>query len=407
MMSMWRWIGCGVVAVALAGCGGEGQNPLQPAFAPANSTNFANPTGTGVLVQPLVSTPGVAHQAAGAAILVDATDGEKSLVLVTDRDEKDGSLNVYDLDGKSVQRIKDLAGPVGVAVKSGFKLGEQATDLVVVAESKKSRLLVYKADDGKLVDVTGSTAVFADQKGLEAEPTSVDLYKRASDGALFAMVSRRAGPQDGYLAQYRLTANNGKVDAKFVRSFGQFSGKTPTKDGEVTSVAVDDTEGAVYYADERKNLRRYLADPDDKKASDQQAVFGTDGFKGSRSALAVYAQPKTDGFLLAMDSLPGGSELHLHKRTGKQGDVISIVKTMADTASGMAVTSAQLGTKYPFGLLVVVNTTGHNVQYYDWRNLTGSGGLSRSGGGTAIPGSSGTVRPGRPDRSLSGIGGGQ
>jgi len=409
MMSMRRWIVVAGFGLVVAGCGGEGQNPLQPAFAPATSTNFGNPIGTGTLVQPLVSTPGVAHQAANAAILVDAKDGEKSLVLVTDRDEKDGSLNVFDLEGKPVQRIKDLAGPVGVATRPGFKLGDETTDLIVVAESKKSRLLVYKFDAGssKLVDVTGSTAVFADAKGLQAEPTSVDLYRRASDGSLYAIVSRRAGPQEGYLGQYKLTANGGKVDAKLVRTFGQFSGKTPTKDGEVTSVVVDDTESAVYYADERKNLRRYPADPDAKKPGDQQAVFGTDGFKGSRSALALYAQPKTDGFLVAVDSLPGGSELHLHRRTGKQGDVLSVVKTMADTATGVAATSAQLGTKYPFGLLVVVNTTGHNVQYYDWRNVTGSGGLSRAGGGSANPGSNGTVRPARPDRSLSGLGGGQ
>ncbi|MBX3111885.1 MAG: phytase [Fimbriimonadaceae bacterium] len=403
------WIVVAATSVAVGGCAGEGQNPLQPAYAPASSTGYSAPVASGTLVQPLVSTEGVAHQVAAVAILGDIKDVEKSLVLVTDRDEKDGSLNAYDLEGKLVQRSKGLAGPVGVAVEQGVKLGSGETDLVVVAESKKSRLLVYRrdAESGKLVDVTGSTTVFGDAKGLQAEPTSVDIYRRPADGALYAIVSRRAGPAEGYLGQYRLVANEGKVDAKFVRTFGQFSGRTPTKDGEVTAVSVDDAEGAVYYADERKNLRRYPADPDAKKAGDQQAVFGADGFKGARSALAVYAQPKSDGFIVAVDSLPGGSELHLHRRTGKQGEVLSVVKTMADTASGVAVTSAQLGTKYPFGLLVVVNTTGHNVQYYDWRNVTGSGGFSRGGGGTAIPGQTGTVRPARPDRSLNGLAGGR
>ncbi|MBS1709435.1 MAG: phytase [Armatimonadetes bacterium] len=405
------WIVVAGLGLVVAGCGGEGQNPLQPAYSPGTATNFSNPVGSGALAQPLVSTPSVAHQVAGTAVLVDKVDGEKSLVLVTDRDEKDGSLNVYDLEGKAVQRVAGLAGPVGVATKDGLKFDGEASPVVVVAESKKSRLLVYKLDPktSKLVDVTGSTTVFADNKGLEAEPTDLGLYRRASDGALYAIVSRRAGPQTGYLGQYKLTVNDDKVDAKFVRWLGQFSGKTPTKDGQVNGVAVDDEEGAVYYADERKNLRRYHADPDDKKAADQLAVFGGDGFKGDRTGLAVYAQPKTDGYLLAIDSLQGGSDVRLFRRTGKQGDTLAAVKTMADTASGVAVTSAQLGTKYPMGLMAVVNTTGKNVQLYDWRSVVSSAGLSRMNGGTANPasGNTGGRAPVRPNRSLASTGGGQ
>lgn len=410
MYGMWRWAVAAGVAVALAGCGGEGQNPLQPAYAPSATNNYAANPGTGALVQPVVATAGVAHQAGGVAIVVDPADGDKSLVLVTDRDEKDGSLYAFDLDGKQVQKVGGLASPIGVAVRQGVKLDGEPADLVVVAESKKSRLLVYKLDgkDHKLVDVTGVTAVLVDKKGLESQPTDIGLYHRASDGALFAIVSRAFGPKDGYLAEYRLTSSSGKVDAKFVRYFGAFSGKTPTKDGQVNGIAVDDDEGMVYYADARKNLRKYAADPDAKKAGDQLAVFGGDGFKGDRTGLAIYGQPKGDGFLVAIDSLAGGSEARLYRRTGKQGDLLTSVKTMADTACGAAVTSAMLGTKYPVGLMAVVNTTGHNVQLYDWRSVTASGGLSRANGGSATPGvNPGGARTTRPDRSLNGLSGGQ
>ena len=69
----------------------------------------------------------------------------------------------------------------------------------------------------------------------------IGLYRRPKDGAIFAIVSPKAGPKTNYLWQYRLDDDGtGRVKATFVRRFGAFSGN-----GEIEAVAVDDELGYV------------------------------------------------------------------------------------------------------------------------------------------------------------------
>ena len=54
----------------------------------------------------------------------------------------------------------------------------------------------------------------------------ISLYRRAGDGAIYALVAPKHGPRQGYLGQYRLSDDGqGRVKATFVRYFGSFSGK--------------------------------------------------------------------------------------------------------------------------------------------------------------------------------------
>jgi len=86
----------------------------------------------------------------------------------------------------------------------------------------------------------------------------IALYTRPSDGNIFAIVSCKSGPAQGYLQQYLLHDDgNGKVIGEFVRSFGAYSGKK-----EIESVAVDNEPGFVYYSDEQTGIRKYVLIPE-------------------------------------------------------------------------------------------------------------------------------------------------
>ena len=109
-------------------------------------------------------------------------------------------------------------------------------------------------------------------RGDEGAPMGIGLYKRPKDGAIFAIVSPKAGPRQYYLWQYRLEDDGtGRVKATFVRRFGDFSGV-----GEIEAIAVDDELGYVYYADEVAGIHKWLADPDAPGADRELTLFGDD-----------------------------------------------------------------------------------------------------------------------------------
>ncbi|HYR27339.1 MAG TPA: phytase [Thermoanaerobaculia bacterium] len=122
----------------------------------------------------------------------------------------------------------------------------------------------------------GGIDVFAGDPADLRTPMGVALDHRPSDSARFAIVSRKTGPADGYLWQYRITGNgNGGVRLEKVRQFGAFSGG----EGEIETIAVDDESGFVYDSDEWAGVRKYAADPDAAGANRQLAVLGATGFK--------------------------------------------------------------------------------------------------------------------------------
>ena len=117
-------------------------------------------------------------------------------------------------------------------------------------------------------------------------PMGIAHYRRAHDGASFAIVAPKAGGTTNYLAEYRLTFDSaaGVVRGALVRRFGDFSGV-----GEIEAVAVDDALGYVYYADEEHGIRKWHADPDHPDATRELAVFGRAGFKMQREGIAIVA----------------------------------------------------------------------------------------------------------------------
>lgn len=321
-----------------------------------------------ISIKPVGQTASVGTDADDPAIWVHPTQPSRSLILGTDKTElPGGGLYVFDLSGKVVRRIGALDRPNNVDVEYQFRLNGKTVDLAVVTERKKHRLRIFAIDrrSGNLTDVTGKTGVLTNETGANSEPMGIGLYRNPA-GQIHAFVSPKNGPKEGYMAQYQLVANGGKIDVKPVRRFGAFSGE-----GEIESVLVDDELGFVYCSDEGAGIRKYSVNP---KRPQQIALLGTDGYNGDREGLAIYATGKGKGFLFSSDQLDKGSITHVFRREG-DNRLVAKLAGGADETDGIDVISAPLGPKYRFGIWVAMNSDQKNFLIYSGESIRRALGL--------------------------------
>ncbi len=320
------------------------------------------PDSTGPLA-PGVVTERVVHDTDDPAIWIHPTDRTRSLVVGTDKNA-DGSLYAFDLEGRILVRVPDLERPNNVDIEYGLMLGGVATDIAVVTERYANRIRVFSLPHLQAVD-RGGIEVFEGQ--AERAPMGVALYRRPSDGAIFAVVGRKSGPLEGYIWQYRLEDDGtGTVTGSKVREFGAWSGRA-----EIEAIAVDDALGYVYYSDEGAGIRKYLADPDAEAADEELAVFGTEGFAEDREGISIYTLDDGTGYILVSDQQ--ANSFHVFPREGTTDDphdhpVIKSIPTSTIESDGSEVTNAALGTAFPEGLFVAMSEGGV-FHYYAWPDM--------------------------------------
>lgn len=311
------------------------------------------------------------------AIWVHPTDPSRSLILGTDKTAAPkGGLYAFDLKGKIKQHIANIDRPNNVDVEQ-LVFGRAKMDVAVLTERLKSRLRVFAIDreTGELQDVSGETDVFQGQTGEANAPMGISLYKRPNDGALFATVSAKESSKTDCLWQYRLDFNpaSRKVDIKLVRKFGRFSGKK-----EIEALATDDELGYLYAADEGAGIHKYYADPDHPNAQKELAFFATNGWRGDHEGIAIYNLPNGKGYVVATDQIKGNSIYRIYKREGEPGSphthrLLKEVSGGSDETDGIEVVSANLGSAFPNGLLVAMNSGPKNFLFFDWRSIADSG----------------------------------
>jgi len=336
------------------------------ALAGAAAQTHPRPAAGPDTLKPLVITERVQHDTDDPAIWVNAKDPARSLIIGTDKNV-DGALYAFDLTGKVVRRVGGLKRPNNVDLEYGFKLGGKSVDIVVTTERLGDTIRVFSAPDLLPID-GGPIPVFEGE--AERGPMGVALYKRPRDGAIFAVLSRKSGPREGYLWQYRLEDDGrGRVKATKVRAFGAYGGE-----GEIEAVAVDDALGYVYYTDEWKGVRKYGADPDAVDANRELALFGGDGFTEDREGVSIYAIDDGTGYILVSDQQ--ANKFHVFPREGTKGNPhdhprLKVVSVAANHSDGSDVTSAALGRSFPDGLFVAMSDDGV-FHYYSWPQIAGS-----------------------------------
>ena len=398
-----------VAVAALMACGGTG-TPPSPDEAPAADMS--------AVLSPVVVTEMTPVDSDDPAIWINPEDPAQSLILGTD---KGGSIIVFDLDGKIIPEKTFATGGRmnNIDVEYGFQLGEESIDIAVVTDRPVSLLRVLRLPEMTPVD-DGGIPVFEGEEGDSLLPMGIALYKRPSDSAVFAVVSRKTGPSGSYLWQYRLSDDgDGHITGTKVREFGTFSNATSIDEGvaelgeiesiavddelgyvyysdeltgvrkyladpdasdanaelgEIESVAVDDELGYVYYSDELTGVRKYHADPDAPDANVELALFGTDGFADQREGISIYTIDDGTGYILVSDQQ--GNAFRIFKREGEPGNphdhrLVKVIQVSTNESDGSDVTSAVLDERFPSGIFVAMSDN-RTFQYYSWDDIAGN-----------------------------------
>ena len=320
-------------------------------------------------IEPKITTEPVKHDTDDPAIWINPDDPAASLILGTDKDE-DGALYVFDLEGKIIEDkvVRNLRRPNNVDLEYGLMLNGVSTDIAVLTERLANKIRVLSVPDMQFVD-NGGIDVF-EGDSLRA-PMGIALYKRPSDGAIYAIVGRKSGPQQGYLWQYRLGDDgSGNVTGVKVREFGIWSGLK-----EIEAIAVDDELGYVYYSDENVGVRKYYADPDMPDANTELALFAKEGITDDREGISIYTTSDSTGYILLSDQQ--ANEFHIFKREGEPGaphvhNLVKVVAVSTNESDGSDATSVALNAMFPAGMFVAMSDN-RTFQYYSWQDIAETG----------------------------------
>jgi 3-phytase len=298
-------------------------------------------------VAPTLKTEKLPHDSDDPAIWINRENPEQSIVFGTDKDEVNGGVYAFDLDGKIIKEksITGVSYPNNVDVEYGFKLTDSTeTDIMMFTEREKNQIRLYSVPDMRPLD-NGGYKVFTDETNIEMKrPMGISIYKNPKTGEVSAFVSRKAGPTQGYLYQYALVSDSLGVHANLLRKLGTFSGQK-----EIEAIAVDDALGYVYYSDEGVGIRKYHADP--KQGDKEIALFGSEYFKDDIEGIAIATYGGDNGFLIVSNQQD--HSFNIFKRSDN-----SFVKTInlgTIETDGCDVVTESLGEKFPNGLFVSMN----------------------------------------------------
>lgn len=314
-------------------------------------------------IRPAVITEKVFGDSDDPAIWINYSDPANSWVLGTDKDNRNGGIYVYDLSGK-INRKKSILGLKrinNIDILQGVNLGNRILDIAVATERGTHEIRVLELPAMKMID-NGGIEVFEGE--AERDPMGIALYKRPTDGAVFAIVSRKTGPSGSYLWQYQLTLDaKGFVQAKLVRKFGSFSGLK-----EIESVAVDSLFGHVYYSDEQVGIRQYYADPD--KGNEELSLFGSKDFTADNEGISFYYLTDSSGYILVSDQ--GANQFKVYSLESKTGvsyqhTLLATLPVTASESDGSEVTAVSLP-GYEAGLFVAMSTD-RSFHYYRWQDF--------------------------------------
>lgn len=300
------------------------------------------------LVSPSVETdpmPDSGDSADDPAVWPHPTDPARSLVLVNN---KQGSLDVYNLSGALLQRISDGTPFWGnVDVRTAVTVGQTTRDLVAVAHRG---IQFYGVDPGsrRLASVTEGTSISSAGEGL-------CLYRSATSGRTYVFIITRAG----LLRQYAITDNDadGRWEGSQVRSLQVGS--------EAEGCVADDATGDLYVAEEDVALWRYDAEPGGGSsrrvvdgvhgtvrggalAADVEGVTLLDAGRAGKWVIASaqrVANPSSSYFV-AYRVLPGGG--WAFDRAFRVGDGPNADD--CDKTDGITVYHGNLGAAFPHGL---------------------------------------------------------
>ncbi len=296
-------------------------------------------------IEPTLVTQKTPHDTDDPAIWINKENPELSIIFGTDKDEVNGGVYAFNLDGQIIQEnsLTNINYPNNVDIEYDFALTDSTkTDIMVFTEREKNQIRVYSVPD---MLPLGEFKVFEDETDISMKrPMGVSIYKKPETGAISIIVSRKFGPTNNYLYQYELFSDSLGVKTNLIRKFGNFSGKK-----EIEAIAVDDALGFVYYSDEGVGIRKYYADPE--KGNEEISMFGSEHFRDDIEGIAIATYSGDKGYIIVSDQQD--HTFNFFKRS--DNTFVKKLNLGSLETDGCDVTTQSLGPKFPNGLFVSMN----------------------------------------------------
>jgi len=292
-----------------------------------------------------VITEQTPHDTDDPAIWVNKNDPENSIVFGTDKDEVNGGVYAFDLDGNIIKdkSITGISYPNNVDVAYDFKLNDSTTtDVIMFTEREKHQIRLFSVPNMNPLD-GGGFPVFSNESQMDnRRPMGIASYTDKATQTTYAIVSRKVGTVENYLHQYKFEVDTlGVVSTSLSRAFGKFSG-----DKEIEAIAVDEELGFVYYSDEGHCIRKYYADP--AKGDEELACFGGEYFTDDIEGIAIVKRPNANGYLVVSNQQDYSFNV-FDRKSNAYGKTINLGTVETD---GCDATTEALGSKFPGGLFV-------------------------------------------------------
>jgi 3-phytase len=283
------------------------------------------------------------------AIWVHPGDPSLSTILLTN---KKGGIAMFDLSGKLLQYLEGDAYN-NVDIRSGVSIGNNESIVLVAASNiSNNGITFFRISEGprKLIQFG---APYLIDTAITGGVYGISMGRDLRRGRDYVVVNG----QNGTVLQFELKASPDGVTLNQRRKF--------RLESRAEGMVVDDEQGYLYIAEEKKGIWKYRLDPGDISVS-MLTVSDSAGtaIRFDLEGLAIYYAAGRQGYLIA--SSQGNSSFALFERSA-ENTYIGSFKVSAgqdidgvENTDGIDVCNLNLGPAFPNGLLVLQD--GYNFQ---------------------------------------------
>jgi len=287
------------------------------------------------------------------AIWVHPTNPELSVIIGTNKDDTNGGLLVYDLDGNEIASVLGVEAN-NVDVRYNFTFDGRLIDIVVTDNRDDDTLVVYE------INPTTRRLTRIDNGGIPSslvKPYGLCLYHNKSSNKHYVFVNDGNAPYT--VRQFELFDDGDYVNGNLVRSIFNI-------DSKPEGMVADDELGDLYVGEEDVAIWKYGAEPGDgqnKVEVDNTGVGGN--ITAEIEGLTIYYTSDGNGYLIA--SAQGDHHYSVYDRVSNnfimefnisKNDELNIDGTSG--TDGIDVISTFLGDDFPYGMFVSQDNTNSN-----------------------------------------------
>lgn len=300
------------------------------------------------------------NQVQDAAFWNHPTDPGKSLLLVTNETR---GLEVHDTAGYLLKLLPEAANPQYVDVAYNVA----GRDLALVSCDDGVKVFAIDPGKRKLSDVTAGGAFLKTFDDIR--PLGLFCYSSRATGRSYFFVTE----ESGRIQQHELhAASDGQIFSTLVRSF--------TLPGKSKGGSADNDLGVVYLSEDKTGIWRFPAEPDVKPDGALVIKLNEHDLIPHARGPVLYRASATAGYLLVTSQGAKGGHacVKVYDRQPPHRFLGTIDPSAAglgplDHSSGLDVTSAPFGPRFPHGALAVndQDTPSGNEDFklYSWSDI--------------------------------------